>query len=86
MAGVARNTVASLLVEIGAARAEYQNRVLRNLKCERIQCDEIWSFVAAKDRNVPAEKQGQFGFGSATLVVATIKCPPNCNDNLSPPD
>jgi IS1 family transposase len=70
MTGVARNTVASLLVEIGAACAEYQNRVLRNLKCQRIQCDEIWSFVAAKDRNVPAEKQGQFGFGSVWTWTA----------------
>jgi IS1 family transposase len=70
MTGVARNTVASLLVEIGAACAEYQNRALRNLKCQRIQCDEIWSFVAAKDRNVPAEKQGQFGFGSVWTWTA----------------
>ncbi len=70
MTGVARNTVASLLVEIGAACAEYQNRALRNLKCQRIQCDEIWSFVAAKDRNIPAEKQGQFGFGSVWTWTA----------------
>jgi IS1 family transposase len=70
MTGVARNTVASLLVEIGAACAEYQNRVLRDLNCQRIQCDEIWSFVAAKDRNLPAEKQGQFGFGSVWTWTA----------------
>ncbi len=70
MTGVSRNTIASLLVEIGAACAEYQNRALRNLKCQRVQCDEIWSFVAAKDRNVPAEKQGQFGFGSVWTWTA----------------
>jgi len=50
--GVAKNTVVKLLVEIGAACSEYQDRVFRNLKLKRIQCDEIWSFVYAKQKNV----------------------------------
>jgi IS1 family transposase len=70
MTGVARNTVASLLVEIGAACAEYQDRVLRNLPCKRIQCDEIWSYIGAKDKNVPADKKGQFGIGSVWTWTA----------------
>ena len=49
---VAKNTIAKLLVELGAACSDYMDKNLRNLKCERIQCDEIWSFVAAKERNV----------------------------------
>jgi len=61
MTGVARETVASLLIEVGAACAEYQDKALRNLKCQRVQCDEIWNFVGAKDKNLPADKQGQFG-------------------------
>src|SRR5580692_9131281 len=52
MTGVAKNTIAKLLVELGAACSDYMDEHLRNLKCERIQCDEIWSFVAAKQRNV----------------------------------
>ena len=36
----------------------YQDKHLRNLTCKRVQCDEIWSYVGAKDKNVPAEKQG----------------------------
>jgi IS1 family transposase len=36
---------------------------VRNLPCKRIQCDEIWSFCYAKQKNVPADKQGQFGYG-----------------------
>lgn len=55
MTGVAKNTVAKLLVEIGAACAKYQDETFRNLKLNRIQCDEIWSFVYAKQKNVTTE-------------------------------
>lgn len=70
MLGVSKNTVAKLLLETGAACAIYQDKMLRNLKCERVQCDEIWSYVGAKDKNVPADKQGQFGVGSVWTWTA----------------
>ena len=70
MTGVAKNTVVKLLVELGAACAEYQDQALRNLKCKRVQCDEIWSYIGAKDKNVPADKQGQFGIGSVWTWTA----------------
>jgi IS1 family transposase len=54
----------------GHACADYQDRVLRNLKCKRIQCDECWSFCYAKDKNLPADKQGKFGFRSVWTWVA----------------
>jgi IS1 family transposase len=56
MTGVAKNTVVKLLVEIGAVCSEYQDRVMRNLPCQRIQCDEIWAFVGCKQKNVSPEK------------------------------
>jgi IS1 family transposase len=57
MTGVAKNTVAKLLVDLGRACAAFQSEALVNLKCRRIQCDEIWSFVYAKERNAdPAMK------------------------------
>ena len=52
MTGVAKNTIAKLLVELGAACSEYMNKTLVNLPSKRIQCDEIWSFVGAKQKNV----------------------------------
>jgi hypothetical protein len=70
MTGVARNTVASLLVEVGPACAEYQDKAFRNLPCKLIQCDEIWSYIGAKDKNVPTDKQGQFGVGSVWTWTA----------------
>lgn len=53
--GVAKNTVAKLLVELGAACARYQDETFRNLDCARLQLDEIWSFVRAKQKNVTEE-------------------------------
>jgi IS1 family transposase len=70
MTGVAKNTVAKLLVELGTACAEYMNAKLVNLSCERIQCDEIWSFVAAKDKNIPEGRRGEHGLGSVWTWVA----------------
>lgn len=52
IADVSINTVTKLLVEVGAACSDYQDRAFRNLKLKRIQCDEIWSFVYAKEKNV----------------------------------
>lgn len=52
MTGVTKNTVVKLLIELAPACAEYQHKALRNLPCKRIQVDEIWSFVGAKDKNL----------------------------------
>lgn len=54
--GCSKNTVAKLLVEAGHACAAYQDKTLRNLNCQRIQMDEIWSFVYAKAANVKDAK------------------------------
>jgi IS1 family transposase len=55
MTGVAINTVVKLAVDAGAACSDYQDRVMRNLNCQRLQVDEIWSFCYAKARNVTPE-------------------------------
>jgi IS1 family transposase len=70
MTGFARMTVEKLLRELGAACAKAQDEMFRNLPCKRVQCDEIWSFVYAKQKNVPADKQGQFGYGDVWTWVA----------------
>ena len=56
MTGVARMTVEKLLRDLGAACAQYQDEYLRNLNCRRIECDEIWSFVYAKQKNFDSAK------------------------------
>lgn len=70
MTGVSKNTIAKLLLELGEACANYLDKNLVNLNCKRIQCDEIWSFVGAKEKNVPFEKRGQFGVGDVWTWVA----------------
>jgi len=70
MTGASKNAIQRLLATIGPACEAYQNRTLRSLPCKRIQCDEIWSFCYAKQKNVPAEKQGQFGYGDVWTWTA----------------
>jgi len=77
---VSINTVTKLLVDVGSACADYQDKTLRNLTCKRIQCDEIWAFVYAKQKNVPEKKRGQFGYGDVwtwTAIDADTKLVPS---------
>ncbi len=79
VSGASKNTVLKLLAEVGEACALYQDRVLRNLSCRQVQCDEIWSFVGMKQKNVPEELQGEFGFGDVytwTAIDADTKLVP----------
>ncbi len=52
LTGASKNTVAKLLVAVGHAVTAYQDKALRNLKSERVQIDEIWSFIYCKNDNV----------------------------------
>lgn len=70
MTGAAKNTVTKLLLDLGAACEKYQDETLRKLTCKRIQCDEIWSFVYAKTKNVPEAHRGEFGYGDVWTWVA----------------
>jgi IS1 family transposase len=70
MTGAARNTITTLLVNLGAACAEFQDRTLRNLASTRIECDEIWSFCYAKQRHVPDRFRDQFGYGDVWTWTA----------------
>jgi hypothetical protein len=69
MTGVSKNTIVKLLVELGAACTKYQDAALRNLSSKRIQCDEIWSFVGGKDKNISQEKKEK-GLGSVWTWTA----------------
>jgi len=69
MFNVGKNTVARLLIQAGAACARYQDTHLRNLQSQRIQCDEIWSYIGAKDKNI-REEQKVFGKGSVWTWTA----------------
>jgi IS1 family transposase len=71
MTGVAKNTVQKLLLDIGAACSEYLNKTLCDLKSERVQMDELWSFVAAKQKNVTPAVVARTGYaGDAWTFVA----------------
>jgi IS1 family transposase len=68
--GVSPNTVDKLLVDAGAACAAFHDRTVRNVKAAKVQCDEIWSFVYAKARNVPDAKAAPEGAGDVWTWTA----------------
>lgn len=69
LTGVAKNTVAKLLVEVGRACSEHQDKVFVNLPCKRLQCDEVWSFVGAKQKNTTKETREK-GWGDCWTWTA----------------
>ncbi|MCP4593295.1 MAG: DDE-type integrase/transposase/recombinase [bacterium] len=80
MTGAAKNTVAKLLRDLGMACANFQDRELRNLPCAKLQVDEIWSFVYAKAKNVPADKLSDPNVGDVwtwTAICADTKLVPS---------
>src|SRR3954465_6952307 len=70
MVGVSINTVTKLLVDAGRACARFHHDTMRNLSCRRLQLDEIWGFVYAKDKNIPEGMEGVPGIGSIWTWVA----------------
>jgi len=80
MVGVSKDTVMKLGVELGEACSRFQDETLRDLTCKRLQVDELWAFVYAKAKNVPAGKEGTFGVGDVwtfTAIDADTKLMPS---------
>jgi len=57
-----------LIASVGVACSRYQNATLCNLSCKRIQCDEIWLFCYAKQKNLPQQFKGQFVYGDVWTI------------------
>jgi len=70
LTGASKNTVTKLAVDAGRACAAYQDRVLRNLTCQRVQVDEIWNFVYAKNDNVKTAKAAPANAGDVWTWTA----------------
>jgi IS1 family transposase len=80
MFNVSKDTVLKLQVEAGYASADYQDKTFHGLTCKRVQCDEVWAFCYAKEKNVPQEKKGKFGYGDVwtwTAIDAQTKLIPS---------
>jgi IS1 family transposase len=76
--GGSKVTILKLLAEVGQACLDFQRRTLVNLPCTKVQCDEVWSFVGCKERNVPRDAKG-CGRGDAwtwTAICADTKLVP----------
>lgn len=80
MTGASKNTIVKLLVDAGEAFSAYQDKALRNLPCKRVQVDEVWSFVYAKEKNAPEHKRiaGEAGdIWTWTAICADTKLVPS---------
>lgn len=80
MTGCSKGAVTKLIADLGPVCEAYQDATLRNLPCRVLEADEIWSFVHAKARNVPADKRGVFGYGDTwtfTAICADSKLIPS---------
>ena len=79
-ADVSKNTVTKLLINAGKACADYQDKALRDLPCRRIQVDEVWSFIYAKEKNVARAKSAPLEAGDVwtwTAICADTKIVPS---------
>ena len=77
---VSKGAVTKLITDLGPVCAAYMDEHMRNLSCKRLQVDEIWAFCYAKAKNVPADKQGVFGYGDVwtfTAIDAQTKLVPS---------
>ena len=72
VAGIAKNTIQKLLLELGDACLKYQDRTLVNLTCQRVQMDECWAFYFAKSKNVKAEHFDNGGYAGDIWTWAAI--------------
>lgn len=72
MTRVTKNTIQKLLIELGAACSAYQDRVLRDLPCKRVQVDECWAFCYAKAKNVTPEIAAKNPFAGDVWTWAAI--------------
>src|ERR1700733_3441486 len=69
IADVSINTVTKLLLDVADAAYAYHDRVVRDVRCKRIQCDEIWCFVGAKAKNASPDRKAE-GWGDTWTWTA----------------
>lgn len=68
--GVAVNTIQGLIRTMGPVCAAIHDELVRNLPTKRIQADESWAFCYAREKNVPEDKKGTFGYGDVWAWTA----------------
>jgi len=67
--GIAKRTVSRLMVEVGQACERFADQAMRNLPCQSLQCDELWAFCGAKEKNATPEQKLK-GWGDVWTWIA----------------
>jgi IS1 family transposase len=61
MVGANRETITKLLVDVGAACETMHDAMVRGVNADFIECDEIWSFIGAKQGHLMEDHPAEFG-------------------------
>lgn len=69
LADVSMNSISKLLVDAGLVCAAFHDENVRGLKTQRVQMDEIWAFVGAKEKHT-TEEQKEAGWGDCWTFTA----------------
>jgi IS1 family transposase len=80
MTGTDKGAILRLLSNVGEACMELLDTTMRGLTCKQLQVDEIWGFCYAKEKNVPDQFNGHFGYGDVwgfTAICADTKLMPS---------
>jgi hypothetical protein len=78
MTGTAKGAVLKLVADLGAACVEYHDAHVRNVTAKHVQCDEIWSFVGAKAKNVQPRRSAStatLGRGRRSTPIRSCASP-----------
>jgi IS1 family transposase len=70
MTGIAKTTILRLIRHLGKGCELFHDEKVRNLSCKRIQMDEVWAFVGAKERNTSIEKKAALKWGDTWTWTA----------------
>lgn len=70
LTGAAKKTVERMLVSAGTACTDYMDKTMRNLNCQLLQVDEVWSFTYAKQKNIPKHLKGDAEVGDTWTWIA----------------
>ena len=70
LADVSFNTVAKLLIDAGKVCADLHDELVQGVTASRVQCDEVWSFTYAKQKNVAKAKAAPDEAGDTWTLTA----------------
>lgn len=61
ISGCSINTTTKLLLDAGRACENFHNEIVMHVKADKIQCDEVWSYIGCKAKNLREDMEEGWG-------------------------